>query len=150
MPELLHFADSVMGGHGATIRLDSGEPCTVSIAANGARVKKSRLGALGLRLLYKDDNMEQAVLTAKALGILFKDDLFPLRFRNTKGELSQYSPVLSLFTNAILHCSSCSEVAVTLNEAIVRAERKSGRLIGDVDWTELERASVNPPRAITS
>jgi hypothetical protein len=117
----------------------------VSLAANGARVKKSRFGALGFGLLYSDDGMEQARMTAKALGILFKDDLFPLRFRNTKGELSQYSPVLSLFTNGILHCSSCNEVALTLNEAIVRAEKKTGRQIHHVDRTELERASVNPP-----
>lgn len=148
MPTLLHFADSRLLGHGASVRLDSGEPCTVSIASNGARVKKSRWSALGGGLLYKDDSIEQAAATAKALGVLFKDDLFPLRFRNTKGEQSHYSPVLSLFTNAILHCSTCSEVASTLNEAIERAEKKTGRSVRDIDWAELEIASVNPPKTI--
>jgi tetratricopeptide (TPR) repeat protein len=138
MPVLLHFADSKTGGHGATIRLDSGEPCTVSIAQNGARVKKSRLGFLG-SVLYKDNNLDQSKLTAKALLFLFDDNLFPLRYRNKNDEISWFSPVLSSFTNAILHCSTCAEVAVTLKEAITKVENQTNRSINDIDWDELEK-----------
>jgi hypothetical protein len=148
MATLLHFADSRLWGHGASVRLASGEPCTVSVASNGARVKRSRWSALGGGLLYMDESIEHAEATAKALGVLFKDDLFPLRFRNTKGEMSRYSPVVSLFTNAILHCSTCIEVATTLKEAVERAERKTGRSVRDIDWAELETASVSPPKTI--
>src|ERR1700733_14808364 len=138
MPVLLHFADSKAGGHGATIRLDSGEPCTVSIAQNGARVKKSRLGFLG-PVLYKDNNLDQTKLTAKALLFLFDDNLFPLRYRNKNDEINWFSPVLSSFTNAILHCSTCAEVAVTLKEAITKVENQTSRSINDIDWDELEK-----------
>lgn len=138
MSTLLHFADSKAGGHGATIKLDSGETCTISIAENGARVKNSRLGFLG-PILYKDNSLDQAKLTAKALLFLFDDSLFPLRYRNKNDEISFYSPVLSSFTNAILHCSTCAQVAITLKEAITKVENQTNRSINDIDWGELER-----------
>ena len=47
MPTILYFADSLRGGRGATVRLDSGEPVTLSIAQSGVRVRKSRFGFFG-------------------------------------------------------------------------------------------------------
>jgi hypothetical protein len=117
MPTLLHFADSSdhRWGLGATIRLDSGEPCLLSIAQSGVRVKKSRLGFFG-PVLYNEKSTYQAALTANALSLLFPDSLLSPGFRN---------PVLCAFTNAILHCSTCAEVAITLNEAIARVETQA-------------------------
>jgi hypothetical protein len=112
MSRLLFFSDSAAAGCGATIRLDSGEPCLVSCAKTGVRVKKSRLGFFG-PVLYNEKNTYQAASTAKALSVLFPDNLLPSGLRN---------PVLRAFTNAILHCSTSAEVAITLNEAIARVE----------------------------
>jgi hypothetical protein len=112
MPRLLFFSDSSVAGCGATIRLDSGEPCLVSCAQTGVRVKKSRLGFFG-PVLYNEKNTYQAASTAKALSVLFPNSLLPPGFTN---------PVLRAFTNAILHCSTCAEVATTLNQATARVE----------------------------
>ena len=70
---------------------------------------------------------------------LFDDNLFPLRYRNKNDEINWFSPVLSSFTNAILHCSTCAEVAVTLKEAITKVENQTSRSINDIDWDELEK-----------
>lgn len=42
MPKLLFFADpsNKRPGVGATVRLDSGEPCMLSIAQSGVRLRK--------------------------------------------------------------------------------------------------------------
>jgi hypothetical protein len=114
MATLLFFADSPHAGHGATVRLDSGEPCLLSIAPaqSWVRVKKSRYGIFG-PMLYSERRADQTALTARALSLLFPDNLLPSGFR---------TPVLCAFANAILHCASSAEVAVTLNQAIAKAE----------------------------
>lgn len=108
MPRLLHFADPSKRrpGRGATIRLDSGEPCTISIARSGVRVKKSRFGVYFGPLLYNEGNLHKVALTAEALSRQFPTSLLPPGFTD---------PVLRAFANAIFHCSSCAEVAITLN-----------------------------------
>jgi hypothetical protein len=116
MPTLLFFADSPRGGCGATVRLDSGEPCLLSIAPSSVRVKKFRFGIFG-PMLYKEKVAYRAGLTAQALSLLFEDSLLPPGFGR--------NPVLRAFTNAILHCATCAEVTVTLNEAIARADQQA-------------------------
>jgi hypothetical protein len=110
MPKVLFFADPSNGrpGLGATIRLDSGEPCLISIAQTGVRVKKTRFGFLG-PVLYSEKNVCRAAATAEALSERFPNNLLPTEFIN---------PVLRAFANAVLHCSTCAEVAVTLNQAL--------------------------------
>ncbi len=124
MPKVIYFADTSdqRPGLGATIRLDSGEPCLISVAQSGVLVKKSRFGWLG-PVLYNEKVVYQAALTAKALSFLFPDSLLPPGFRN---------PVLSAFANAVLHCPTCGEVAIVLNEAIVRAEKQANCRIVDL------------------
>src|SRR5277367_3368803 len=109
MSKVLNFADPSNGrpGLGATIQLDSGEPCLISVAQAGVRVKKSRLGLLGA-ILFEEKIVYKAALTAKALDFLFPDTLLPAGFTN---------PVLRAFANAVLHCATCAEVAAVLNEA---------------------------------
>jgi hypothetical protein len=114
MPTLLYFADSPAGGCGATIRLDSGEPCLLSVAQSSVFVRKSRFGIFG-PVLYRERVIYNSAKTAQALASLFPDNLLPAGFKN---------PVLRAFANAIMHCASCAEVTVTLNEAIARAERQ--------------------------
>jgi hypothetical protein len=113
MATVPHFADvsNRRPGRGATIRLDSGEPCLVSIARTGVRVRKSRLGFFG-PILYNEKNVYQAALTAQALDMLFPDRLLPPGFVDS---------VLSAFANAIMHCATCAEVAITLNRATDKA-----------------------------
>jgi hypothetical protein len=114
MPKVLFFSDPSNGrpGLGATIQLDSGEPCLMSIANGWVRVKKSRYGLFG-PTLYNERNAHRTALTARALSFIFPDNLLPPGFTD---------PVSSAFANAILHCSTCKEVAVVLNEAMVQAE----------------------------
>lgn len=114
MPKVLFFSDPSNGrpGLGATIRLDSGEPCLMSIAPGWVRVKKSRTGLFG-PTLYNERNVDKTGKTAKALTFLYPNSLLPPGFTD---------PVLCAFANAILHCSTCGEVAIVLNEAIVRAD----------------------------
>jgi hypothetical protein len=116
MPKVLFFSDPSNGrpGLGATIRLDSGEPCLMSISPGWVRVKKSRTGLFG-PTLYNVRDVQKTYETAKALALLFPDSLLPPGFTD---------PVLSAFANAILHCATCSEVAIILNGAIEEADRK--------------------------
>ncbi len=116
MPKVLFFSDPSNGrpGLGATIRLDSGEPCYMSIAPGWIRVKKSRFGLFG-PTLYNVRDVRKTYETAKALALLFPDSLLPPGFTD---------PVLSAFANAILHCPTCDEVAFVLGEAIARADSK--------------------------
>jgi hypothetical protein len=111
------FSDRPGAGYGATVRLDSGEPCLLSIAPaqSWVRVKKSLYGFFG-PLLYSERRADQTALTAQALSLLFPDNLLPSGFK---------TPLLCAFANAILHCASSAEVSVTLNEAIKRAEEQA-------------------------
>jgi hypothetical protein len=104
MASLLFFADSPRAGCGATVKLESGETCLLSIALTSIRLKKGRFG-VG-RLLYKEKVSYRAALTAQILGFLFPDSLLPAEFPS--------NPVLRAFTNAILHCRSCVEVNAML------------------------------------
>jgi hypothetical protein len=113
MTILLHYSERV--GCGATLRLDSGEPCLISVAQSGVRVIKSRLGWLG-PILYDEKNVYLAAQTGLALQELFPEKRVPVTFRN---------PVLSAFTNAAWHCSTASEVAKTFNRAVISVEKMS-------------------------
>lgn len=114
MPKVLYFSDpsNKRPGVGATIRLDSGEPCIVSIAQSSVRVKKTRLGFFGT-LLYQEKDVYKTASTARALSFIYPKNLLPPGFTN---------PILRVFANAIMHCSTCAEVSVVLNEAVTRSE----------------------------
>jgi len=116
MPKVLYFSDPSNGrpGLGATIQLDSGEPCLMSISPGWVRVKKSRTGLFG-PTLYNVRDVQETYETAKALALLFPDSLLPAGFTD---------PMLSAFANAILHCATCNDVAITLNGAIREADGK--------------------------
>jgi hypothetical protein len=58
-------------------------------------------------------NVYWAAKTGVALDFLLPEKRMPVTFRN---------PVLNAFTNAVWHCSTASQVATTLNEAIINGE----------------------------
>jgi hypothetical protein len=105
MTRILHFSKKV--GCGATFMLDSGEPCVLSIAQTGVRVRKSRRGFMG-PILYDEKNVYRAAQTGMALASIFPERKIPIPIAN---------PLLGAFANAIWHCASAAEVARTLNEA---------------------------------
>jgi hypothetical protein len=114
--QILHFADSPALGCGANVRFENGEPCMLSIAQSGIRVKKSRFGLLGA-VLYEEKNAYINAQRTGALAYLFPDKRFPDGIS---------SPNLRAFLNAILHCSSAAQVSETLNRAIELAEQHAG------------------------
>ena len=109
MPRLLHYSDSIKGGFGATIRLDSGEPCLVSVAQSGVRVRKSRFGFFGA-ILFEDTNVTRAAKIAIKLADQFGNS-FPAKINN---------PVLAAFANFLYNCKSCSTIAATLDAAALK------------------------------
>jgi hypothetical protein len=130
MGTVLFFSDPSNGrpGLGATIRLDSGEPCLMSIAPGWVRVKRSRMGLFG-RTLYNVRNVQKTAETAKALTYLYPDSLLPTGFTD---------PTLCAFANAILHCATCNDVATVLNEAVTRADEQAERDVEIIsDWGNL-------------
>jgi hypothetical protein len=127
MATILRFADSRARGCGATVRLPSGEPCLVSVARSSILVKKSRYVFLGA-VLYRETDVYKNARTAMALAYLFPDDQTPRGISN---------PVLRSFFNALLHCSSCAEVCVVINEAVQRAERKARCRLDEIPRADL-------------
>jgi hypothetical protein len=103
---------SERAGCGATIQLDSGDICIVSVAQAGVRVRTYRpgrfLGSFFGPILYDEKNVYANAQTAQALSEQFPEQQPNLMFEN---------PVLCVFANAIWHCSTPAEVAKVLNEA---------------------------------
>ena len=106
MTSILHFSEKARCR--ATFMLDSGEPCVLSVAQTGVRVRKSRYGFMG-PILYDEKNVYLAAKTGMTLDALFPERKVPIPIAN---------PVLGAFANAIWHCASAAEVARTLNKAI--------------------------------
>ena len=116
MPKLLRSSETF--GCGATIELDSKEVVYVSIAQTGVLVRLwNRTGGLVRSIisnffgpkLYNEKDVYRNAKVAQVLSERFPEQASCLSFRN---------PVLSVFSNAIWHCSSASEVCVVLNEAL--------------------------------
>jgi hypothetical protein len=133
--QILHFSDSKRGGCGATVRLETGEPCWLSIAQSGVLVKKSRFGLLGA-VLYSEKDTYRIALGGIALAYLFPEKRFPDGIS---------SPHLRSFLNAILHCRSAAEVCQTLNEAVEAAEKRAGRPLKQVSRYDFPSWAVPPP-----
>lgn len=113
---VLHSYRDQSGQCFANVRLDDGAPCFISVAQTGILVRKSRLGLMG-QTLYKEPVTEKLAMTTKALSYLFPDIKVPDGMTN---------PMLRTFVNAVLHCSTASDVKSILNEAVLVAQLKSG------------------------
>jgi hypothetical protein len=130
--KILFFGDSNARGCGATVMLETGEPCLLSIAQSGIFVKKSRHGIFGA-MLYDEKNSYVNAQRIGALAYLFPNRLFP--------EVVT-SPHLRAFFNAMLHCRSAVEVSVTLNEAIQLAEDKAGCALKELSASDFPSWSL--------
>jgi hypothetical protein len=113
MVKLLYHSERL--GCGATFELNDKNKCMVSVARTGVLVKAypGRFSFFG-SILYNEKNVYLAGKTAAALSILFPERRTTVIFKN---------PVLAAFANAICQCSTASEVATTLNEAVMNAEK---------------------------
>jgi hypothetical protein len=115
MPRLVYSSEKI--GCGATIELDSGEICMISVARLGVLVRSYKTGRwngllgsfLGAKL-YHEKNVYRAAKTATALDSKY-EQVTSLKFNN---------PVLTAFASAVWNCSSAAEVAIVLNEATDR------------------------------
>ena len=94
------------------MRLDSGEPCLISVAQAGVRVKKSRFGWFGA-VLYNEQNVYKAAKTGMALDRQFPINSLPVPIQN---------PVLRAFANAAWHCPTAAAVARVMNEALMNED----------------------------
>jgi len=115
----------------SSLRMDNGDPCFISVAQTGVRVKKSKSGMFG-PILFDNKNVYESANYAKALCYLYPENMLPTGFTNN---------VLMAFTNSVFHCSQIAEVTIALNESIINAEKKSGQPIGELIvapyiWTE--------------
>jgi hypothetical protein len=117
----LHSSETV--GRGATIELESGEICLISVAQSGVLVRSYRKGLFGALfgsffgpILYKEQVVHKAAKTAMALSLFYPEQEPSLNFRN---------PILGAFANAVWHCSSAAEASTALNEATEKAPPSS-------------------------
>jgi hypothetical protein len=87
----------------------------ISVARSGVLVKSypGRFSFLG-STLYNEKNLYLAGRTAAALSMLFPETRTPVGFKN---------PVLAAFANAVYRCSTAADVATTLNEAVINADK---------------------------
>jgi hypothetical protein len=115
MPTLLRSSETA--GCGATIELDNKEVVFVSIAQTGVLVRaidvqhgvlKSMWSNFFGPKLYSESDVYKNARVAEALSEQFPKQAEPLRFNN---------PILSVFSNAIWHCSSSANVCIVLNTA---------------------------------
>jgi hypothetical protein len=116
MPRLVYSNEKF--GCGATIELDSGDVCMISVAQAGVLVRSYRRGFFAAVFgsvfgptLYNEKNVYLAAKTAASLDTIFPEKIPALIFRN---------PVLSAFANAVWHCSSAAEVSIVCNEAATK------------------------------
>ncbi len=113
MPELIYSSEKF--GCGATIKLDSGEVCMISVAQSGVLVRSYRdgsfFGSWFGPILYNEKAVYKAARTAMTLALHYPDKTPLPTFQN---------PVLSAFANAVWHSSSAAEVSIVLNEASER------------------------------
>lgn len=110
MPRLVYSSEKF--GSGATIELDSGEICIVSVAQTGVSIRSHKkgmfLGSFRGPILYRERNVYAAAKTALALSSISRAPNPHLKFNNV---------VLNAFAKAVWDCSSAAEVAVVINEA---------------------------------
>lgn len=111
MPKLVFSNEKF--GCGATIKLDNGDTCMISVAQSGVLVRSYGSGFLDQILgsflgseLYREKNVYRAAIVARRLR--YSTPYVP--------ELQFQNPVLMGFAQAVWHCSSAAEVAIEVNK----------------------------------
>lgn len=110
MPELMYSNEKL--GCGATIKLDNGDVCMISVAQSEVLVRSYRDGSLFGSwfgpILYNEKAVYKAAKAAMVLSAQYPQKTSLLAFKN---------PVLSAFANTVWHCSSAAEATVAINQA---------------------------------
>lgn len=104
MATLIRYMDSSMGCW-SRVDCENGDPIWIGIAQTGILVKKSKLGFMGAQLFHEQDLHKIGEICNK-LSLLIEQDNLPPDIQN---------PVLRLFTQICLNCSSALEVCNVLN-----------------------------------
>ncbi len=113
MADVVYFSDKSRRrpGLGATIRLGDAEICVVSFAANGVRVRRHRLLWFGKPIFIERDTFRVGLIA---------DELWQ-EFPQQTTPPGMVTFALIAFSQAILSCQTCAEVALVLNAARQRA-----------------------------
>lgn len=113
MPKLIYHSEKA--GCAATIGLDGGEACIISVAQTGVLVRGRKQGLIAALVgsffgpkLYEEKDVYKAAVTAMALDTLYPDYRVPIRFNNR---------ILGAFANAVWQCTTMAEVSVVLHTA---------------------------------
>ncbi|MBB4258737.1 hypothetical protein [Bradyrhizobium sp. CIR3A] len=116
MPRLLYINEKF--GHDATIILESGDACWISVGKKGVLVRSHRqnfwgrlLGGLFGPKLYQERNIYQALSVAQALASTFPP-VPQIRCRDM---------MLRAFCTAVWQCSSPERVKAILNDPALLA-----------------------------
>ena len=130
MPELFHVDEK--HGCGATIKLDTGEHCLVSLAQWGVIVRSYRsdsflkgdFGSFFGPILFEERGLYEVVKIAMLLDIEYADASSPLKLQN---------PILYAFAKAISMCVSDKHVGVVLNEAKSKVQNVTN-ILATLHW----------------
>ena len=116
MPRLRYINEKF--GHDATIILDSGDACWISVGKRGVLVRSHKhnfwgglLGSLFGPKLYQERNVYQALSVAQALTTTFR----PIP------QIACKDAMLKAFCTAVWHCSSPARVKTVLNDPALLA-----------------------------
>lgn len=111
MPQLLYINERF--GHDATIVLDSGDACWISVGKKGVLIRSHKhsfwgglLGGLFGPKLYEERDVYQALRVAQALTATYP----PVP------QIGCKDVILKAFCTAVWHCSSPARVKVALDE----------------------------------
>lgn len=120
MPRLVYINERF--GHDATIVLDSGDACWISVGKKGVLVRSHRdnfwgglLGSLFGTKLYQERDVYRALSVAQALATTFR----PVP------QIGCKDVILKSFCTAVWHCSSPEQVKIALNEPAWLEEQRS-------------------------
>ena len=99
MSEVVAFCHPPKVGHWSKVRMNSGEPCWISISRQGVLIKKSKMGFFGKKIA----DLKPIEEVYARLGTL--DKMFPKKL--TPDDMN--SLILKYFTNAALNCSDLQD-----------------------------------------
>ncbi|MGY4513571.1 hypothetical protein [Bradyrhizobium sp. USDA 3650] len=111
MPRLLYTNERF--GHDATIILDSGDACWISVGKKGVLVRSHKhsfwgglLGSFFGPKLYQERDVYQALRVSQTIAATFR----PVP------QIGCKDVILKAFCTAVWHCSSPERVEIVLNE----------------------------------
>ena len=145
MPELFHIDEK--HGCGATIKLDTGEHCLVSVAQWGIIVRSYRsdsflkgdYGSFFGPILFEERGLYEVIKIAMILDIEYADASSPLELKN---------PILYAFAKAISMCVSDEHVSVVLNEAKSNAQKMENIDLATLHWANRRYKTRKAPQKL--